>query len=92
MLLVISLDLKASDHIVNILISQEKTYQEDNDFQNDCDMKTMQLVYEYLQKEHVKLIFELQQVLVEYHNLPFYKWITNNTLLYALKTQAHEML
>ena len=29
---------------------------------------------------------------MEYHKLPFHKWNSNNTLAYALKTQAHEML
>ena len=35
---------------------------------------------------------ELKQVLVEYNNLPFHKWISNNTPLNAFKTQVDEML
>ena len=52
----------------------------------------MQLIYEYQQKEHIKLMNELQQVPIEYHKLPFHKWISNNTPVHALTTQAHEML
>lgn len=55
-------------------------------------MNMMQLIYEYQQKVHLKLMNELQQVPIEYHKLSFHKWIFNNTPLYALKTQAHEML
>ena len=35
---------------------------------------------------------ELQQVLFKYHSLPFHYWISNNTPIHALKTQAHKML
>ena len=55
-------------------------------------MKMMQLIYEYKQKERIKLINELKQVPTQYHKLPFHKWISNNTPVNALKMQAHEML
>ena len=84
--------LQASDPTATIFNSQEKAYKEDKDFRKNCDLKIRQLVYEYQQKEHIKLMNELQQVPVKYHNLPFHTWISNNTPIQALKTQAHEML
>ena len=64
-------DLKASDPITSIFNLQEKTYQEDKKIWKNCDLKTMQLIYEYQQKEHIKLMNELQQIPLKYHNLPF---------------------
>ena len=90
--LVIPSGLKASDPVANIFNSQEKMYQDDKDFRKGCDLKAMQLIYEYQQKEHIKLMNDLKQVPIEYHKLPFHKWISNNTPVHALTTQAHEML
>ena len=64
--------LQASDPAATIFNSQEKTYKEDKDFRKSCNLKMMQLVYEYQQKERIKLMNELQQVPVEYHNLLFH--------------------
>ena len=90
--LIIPSGLKASDPSATIFNSKDKAYQDDKDFRKNCDAKTMQLIYEYQQKEHVKLINELETVPTQYHDLPFHKWISNNTPVHALKTQAHEML
>ena len=90
--LVIPSVLQVLDPSETIFNSQEKAYQEDKDFRKSCDLKAMQLIYEHQQKEHIKLMNELQQVPVEYHSLPFHHWISNNTPVHALKTQAHEML
>lgn len=84
--------LQASDPAATIFNSQEKAYKKDNKFKKSCDLKIMQLVYGHQQKEHIKLMNELQRVSVEYHNLPFHNCISNNTPVHALKTQAHEML
>ena len=92
MLLVIPSGLQASDPSATIFNSQEKAYQEEKDFRKSCDPKVMQLIYEHQQNEPIKLMNELQQVPVEYHSLPFHHWISNNTPVHALKTQAHEML
>ena len=64
--------LQASDSVTTIFNPQEKVYKKDKDFRKTCDLKMMQLAHEYQQKEHIKLMNELQQVPVEYHNLPFH--------------------
>ena len=92
MALVIPFGLQASDPTTTIFNSQEKAYKDDEDFRKSCDLKAMQLIYEYQQKKHIKLMNELQQIPLAYHTLPFHHWISNNTSVHALKTQAHEML
>ena len=90
--LIIPSGLQPSDPAATIFNSQEKAYQDDKDFRKSYNLKAMQLIYEHQQKEHIKLMNELQQVPLEYHSLPFHHWISNNTPIHALKTQAHEML
>ena len=58
--LVIPSGLKASDPLAIIFISKEKTYQNDAEFWQDCDLKNMQMMYKYQQKEYVEFINELQ--------------------------------
>ena len=90
--LIIPSGLQPSDPAATIFNSQEKAYQDDKDFRKSCDLKAMKLNYEHQQKEHIKLMNEFQQVPLEYHSLLFHHWISNNTLIHVLKTQAHEML
>ena len=66
-------DLKASDPTASIFNSQEKVCKENKEFRKSCDLKMMQLIYEYQQKEHLKLMNELQQVPIEYHKLLSHK-------------------
>ena len=92
MLLVIPSGLKVSDPIATVFNSKEKAYQDDVEFQQDYDLKTVQMVYRYQQKEHMKLMNELQQVPLEYHKLIFHSWNSNNAPVCVVKTQVHEML
>lgn len=57
--LVIPSGLKASDPVASIFNSQEKVYKDNKEFRKSCDLKMMHLIYEYQQKEHLKLINEL---------------------------------
>ena len=56
MSLIFHTGLQVSDPVATIFNSQEKAYKEDKDFRTSYDLKMMQLVYEYQQKEHLKLI------------------------------------
>ena len=90
--LIIPSGLKASDPTANIFNSREKAYQDDKDFCRQCDLKSIQLIYDHQQQEHLKLINELYQTPVRFHNLPFHLWIVDNTPVNALTDQAHEMI
>ena len=90
--LIIPSGLNASDPTANIFNSREKAYQDDKDFRQQCDLKSIQLIYDHQQQENIKLINELEQTPVRFHNLPFHLWITNNTPVNALTDQAHEMI
>lgn len=55
-------------------------------------MKSIQLIYDHQQQEHLKLIDALEQTLVRFHKLPFHRWIADNIPVSALTNQAHEMI
>lgn len=59
MLLIIPSGLKSSDPITIIFNSNEKAYRDDAKVWEDYDLKTMQMVHKYQQKEHVKLVNKL---------------------------------
>ena len=90
--LMIPSGLQPSDPAATIFNSQEKAYQDDKDFGKSCNLKATQLIYEHQQKEHIKLMSELQQVPLEYLPLPFHHCILNSMPIHVLKTQAHEMI
>lgn len=47
MLLIIPSGLKASDPFANVFNSKKKVYQDDAEFQKECDLKTMLMVYKF---------------------------------------------
>ena len=59
--LIIPSGLKASDHTANIFNSREKAYKDDEDFRRKCNLKSIQLIYEHQQQEHLKLVSALEQ-------------------------------
>ena len=60
--LIIPSGLKASDPTANMFNSREKAYQDDQDFSQKCDLKSVQLIYEHQQQEHLNLINDLEQI------------------------------
>ena len=70
--LIIPSGLKASDPTANIFNSREKAYQDDKNFCRQCDLKSIQLIYDHQQQEHFKLINELEQTPIRFYNLPFH--------------------
>lgn len=52
----------------------------------------MRLIYKHHQKEHTNLMNILVSVPDQFHNLPFYPWIHNNTPVNALTNKAHKIL
>ena len=58
--LIIPSGLKASDPTANVFNSREKAYQDDKDFRQKCDLKSVQLIYEHHQQEHLNLINALE--------------------------------
>ena len=59
--LIIPLGFKASNPTANVFKLGEKTYQDDNNFRPKCDLKSVQLIYEHQQQEHLNLINTLEQ-------------------------------
>ena len=90
--LVIPLGLPESDPSTNTFNSREKAYNDDPAFKEKYDLKTLQLIYEYQQCEHLQLMNSLSQVPEKFHKLSFHIWSLNNTPINASREEAHEML
>ena len=58
--LIIPSGLKISNPTTNVFNSREKAYQDDKDFCQKFKLKSIQLIYEHQQQEHLKLINALE--------------------------------
>lgn len=94
MLLIIPPDLLKDNLSASALNSCEKAYNEDPDFHIKGNQLSVKMIYEYQyqKKEHIQLMNILESVLKEYHKFLFHIFMSNNTLVNALKEKAHEML
>jgi hypothetical protein len=89
-------DLPASYAKATIYNLKQKALQDDPVFQVDFKRKHLELIYNYQQKEYVKLMSILESLHDEYYeaciNLPFHKYTGASTPANALNKKAEALL